>query len=557
MNDYYDLGNFSRPITTDSAEAQLWFNRGLTWLYGFNHEEAIRCFERASEADPKCAMAYWGIAYANGPYINKEWRFYSDGELAEMLPLMAEVVEKAERLAVDGTAVEQALIHALNTRYQAEEKRPLPEMDQWLDDFAFAMSNVYTQFPDDRDVMALYVEAMMMRTPWQLWDLQTGEVAEGASTVEMTAVLDRAFQLTAEQNLDPHPGLIHMLIHTLEMSPFPERALPAANQIRDLIPDSGHLQHMPSHIDVLCGHYANAVAASEKAIAADQKYLAQVGVFGQYTTACCHDCHLMMLAAMMLGQYQPAIKAVQHIHNLVTKEVLQAATPAFTITLENYYSMAIHVLIRFGKWQEIVDVPLPDDPELYCATTAMHHYAKAIAHATLGQFEAAEQSRTSFEATMATIPEDRHLFNNTTHTVLAIARAMMNGEVAYHQEQYETAFNHLRQAVTLNDELNYTEPWAWMHPPRHALGALLLAQGHVEEAKSVYEADLGLTQEISRATQHPNNVWSLHGYVECLERLGQAEKVTSWQKQLDTALALTDVPIHASCACRIDSCCHS
>ena len=188
----------------------------------------------------------------------------------------------------------------------------------------------------------------------------------------------------------------------------------------------------------------------------------------------------------------------------------------------------------------------------------MHHYAKAIANATLGHFDAAEAERQAFEQTLTQIPEDRHLFNNTSHTVLAIARQMMLGEIAYHQADHDVAFDHLRQAVALNDGLFYTEPWAWMHPPRHALGALLLAQNHLGEAREVYEADLGFDDRVIRAKQHHDNVWSLHGYVECLEKLGDAQLAAEWRPKLEKAMALTDVPITSSCACRkVDNDCCS
>lgn len=561
---YFDLGDFGRLVTTESAAAQQWFNRGLTWLYGFNHEEAIRCFEKATQADPGCVMAWWGIAYAHGPYINKEWRFYAGDELQTTLATVARAMSKAEKHLETATPVEQALLVALRHRYQAKTAVSLDELNRWNDDFASAMADVYAAFPDELDVIAIYAEAMMMRTPWQLWDIHTGEPKAGASTETMTAVLERGLALTDSQNLPPHPGIAHMYIHTMEMSPFPERALRAADGLRYLVPDSGHLQHMPTHIDVLCGHYYEAVVASQRAIAADNKYLAQVGKFGQYTAACCHDHHLMMFAAMFLGQFQPAIASANAIVDLVTPDVLHAATPAFAITLEAYYSMKMHVLIRFGKWQDVLASPLPEDQALYCVTTAMHHYAKAIAAATLGDFAMAEKEKTAFETIVATIPPDRHLFNNTSQTVLAIARQMMLGEIAYHQGNYEPAFDHLREAVQLNDNLHYTEPWAWMHPPRHALGALLLTQGQLEEAKQVYEADLGLNGRLKRCSTHPDNVWSLHGYVECLERLGKTAVAATFRPRLNIALARTDTPITASCACRLmkntpssNSCCQS
>jgi tetratricopeptide (TPR) repeat protein len=548
MNDYYDLGTYSRPITSTSPQAQTWFDRGLNWTYGFNHEEAIRCFEKAIEHDDQCAMIHWGLAYAYGPYINKEWRFYAHDELVRKLPIMRQAVARANELAKE--PVEKALAEALTVRYQSDIPLPSAEMDRWHDDFANAMRLVCEQFPQDRDAIALTVESMMMRTPWRLWDLKAGEPTAGADTLEMMQLLEGGMGLADAQNLPPHPGLCHMVVHTLEMSPFPERAMSAANDLRGLVPDSGHLNHMPTHIDTLCGKYHDAVIASGRAIAADKKYLAQLGPFKQYTAAVCHDNHQMMFASMFLGRWETAIGAADMIRNLVTDEVLLRSTPAFQITLESYVSMRMHVFIRFGKWEEIIDEPMPENPTLYPVTTAMHHYAKAIAQATLGDFEAAELERSKFEQTLAGISEERHLFNNTSHIILAIARQMMLGEIAYHQGDYEPAFAHLRQAVALNDGLFYTEPWAWMHPPRHALGALLLAQGRLDEAEAVYKADLGLDESVSRASQHPDNVWSLHGYVECLEKLGKGDEVVKWQPKLEAALALTDTPILSSCMCR-------
>ena len=202
----------------------------------------------------------------------------------------------------------------------------------------------------------------------------------------------------------------------MEMSPWPERALPAANGLRDLVPDAGHLRHMPTHIDVLCGDYPAAVVASRKAIAADKKYLENIGPFDYYTAACCHDFHQMMFAAMFLGQYQTAHDAADDMRSLLSEEILRTGIPSLAITLESYYSMRMHVLVRFGKWQRIIDEPLPDDPQLYCVTTAMFHYARGVAFAARKQPAAAEVERNQFAATLAKIPEDRHLFNNTSHT---------------------------------------------------------------------------------------------------------------------------------------------
>ncbi len=549
MNGYFDLGNYTRPITTTSAEAQLWFDRGLIWCYAFNQEEGGYCFRKAIEFDEDCAMAYWGVAYANGPFYNKTWDMFEKDELREALGICYQFAQKALALSQRASPVEQALIQALTERYQSEQIVSEGDFRSW-DAYATGMKKVYTAFPEDFDVVSLYAEAMITRTPWKLWDVNTGEPAEGADTLEALQVLEEGLRLIEERGIEMHAGIGHLYIHVLEMSPHPEKALPVADILRNLVPDGGHLLHMPSHIDILCGHYYNAITANEKAVIVDKKYLEERGPFSFYTTACCHDFHFLMYAAMFLGRYQPAIKAANGITALLTEEVLRTEKTHTASTLEGYYSMKMHVFVRFGKWQEILDEAMPADPQFYCVTTAMYHYAKGIAHATLGHFADAEEEKKQFKSALPQIPATRRFFNNSAFDILAIGEAMLNGELAYHQSFYEAAFAHLRKAVALNDHLDYTEPWAWMHPPRHALGALLLAQNHIAEAEEVYRDDLGLSNTLSRSAQHPDNVWSLHGYVECLKLQGKEAEMIAMQFRLDMALARTDVEINASCFCR-------
>src|SRR4051794_26845680 len=279
-----------------------------------------------------------------------------------------------------------------------------------------------------------------------------------------------------------------------------------------MCPDAGHLNHMPGHIYVLSGNYERARLSSQKAIQANDKYLAYAGPFTFYTVACCHDLHLMMHTCMLLGRYEDSIKAAEKMCRLLTKDVLTVKDrPKFSMSLEGYYSTKIHVMVRFGRWREIIDMPLPDDPQVYPVTTAMYHYAKGISHAFLKNFDRAEQERQHFRKSVARIPQERRFFNNPAHSILAVGEKMLDGELEYHKGNYEAAYEHLRQSVTLDDDLEYIEPWAWMHPPRHALAALLLEQGHYVEAEEIYRDDLGLTGKIQRCAQHPNNVWSLHG----------------------------------------------
>ncbi len=473
---YYDLGSYRRALSTKSPEAQLWFDRGLIWCYGYNHEEAVRCFQRTAAADPDCALAHWGIAYAAGPNYNKQWKAFDTVDLKRSL----------------------ALAYGATSRAMACLDHASP----------IAMREVYRAHSDDLDVASLFAEAIMNRTPWQLWDLRSGGPAEGADTLEAIRVLETAM---AAPGGTSHPGLLHMYIHLMEMSPHPERAMPAADRLRNLVPDAGHLLHMPTHIDVLCGNYWNVVEGNSRAIAADHKFLQREGAINFYTLYRCHNYHFKLYGAMFLGQYAPALAAAN--------QMIEA---------------------------------LPEDlPALFCVTTAMQHYAKAVAQAASGNLPAAEDEARNFEASVGKVPPSRYVFNNTCLDILSVAGEMMRGEIEYRRGNHDVAFAHLRKSVELDDNLPYDEPWGWMQPTRHALGALLLEQGRVEEAESVYRADLGLDGTLSRACQHPENAWSLHGLHECLLRLGKKSEAEMIKHRLDLAAARADVPIQSSCFCRL------
>jgi tetratricopeptide (TPR) repeat protein len=556
MSEYYDLGTYSRRVTTNSSEAQVWFDRGLLWCYGFNHEEAVRCFRKAAERDQACAMANWGIAYASGPNYNKRWEDFAEEELKEAVAVARRATEAALARMGDATPVEQALIRALEQRYQSEQVVSNDELCAWNDAYSASMREVYAAFPDDLEVSALFAEAMINRTPWQLWNLSSGEPTQGADTLEAVAVLEQALALMNERGDAPHPGVLHMYIHTIEMSPHPERALRACDALRALATDAGHLLHMPSHIDLLCGHYYAGMVANNQAILADRKYLEREGPLNFYTLSRTHNYHFKLYAAMFLGQYRPALEAANELIATIPETLLRVTTPPMADWLEGFVAMKVHMLIRFGRWQEILDAPLPDDPELYSVTTTLLRYAKGVAHAARAQIAAAEAEQQRFVDAFARVPETRKIFNNKCTDILAIATAMLQGEIEYRKGNHGSAFAYLRQAVALDDSLPYDEPWGWMQPARHALGALLLEQNRVEEAAQVYRADLGLDTTLSRASQHPDNVWSLHGYVECLHRLDRHAEAASAQTRLDLAMARCDVDISASCFCRTgDGCC--
>lgn len=548
MDDYFDLGPYRRVVTTNSEDAQLWFDRGLMWCFGFNHDESIACFRKATDADENLAIAHWGIGYAAGCNYNKPWEAFDEEDAERSLARAYDATQQAVALIDHASDAEAALIRALVSRYPSRETTD--DMSGWNDEYAVQMRKVYASFPDDLDVAALFAEALMNRTPWALWDLKSGKIPDGADTAEAVEVLERAMEQPGAMQ---HPGILHLYIHVMEMSPYPERALKAGDALRGLAPDAGHLQHMPTHIDVLCGHYERVLSSNEAAIIADRKFLERYGPLNFYAVYRCHNYHFKIYGAMFLGRYKEAIETSEEMISTLPAELLLQKSPPMADWLEAFISMKQHVYIRFGKWQEIIDQPLPDNAELFSATTAMMHYAKAVAYAASGQVSPAEEHAVLFEAAVIKVPESRTLFNNSCEDILNVAREMMLGEIEYRKANYDTAFKHLRRSVELDDALPYDEPWAWMQPTRHALAALLLEQGQVEEAMAIYRADLGLDATLSRACQHPDNVWSLHGLHDCLTKLGHVDEATIIKQRLDLANARADVPIKSSCFCKLGS----
>lgn len=540
--DYFDLGTWSRKVTTDQPDAQRWFDRGLVWLYGFNHEEAIACFEKALSFDADCVMAHWGIAHAIGPNYNKLWEFFGPDEKISALDRAHRSLTQAAVVADRATPAEQALLKALAARFPHDPE--ITDYGPWNDGFAEEMRKVHASFPDDLDVTAIFAEALMNRTPWQLWDLRAGGPADGASTLEAQAALERAFAN------DPlawdHPGLLHLYIHLMEMSPTPEKALRHGDRLVDLVLDSGHLVHMATHIDVLCGDYQNVVWRNLRAVDVDRKFFDHAGGENFYTIYRIHNLHFVIYGAMFLAQPTPALAAAEALRAALPDPVVRFMPEFF----EAFIGMKLHVLVRFGRWQDILAEKFPEDQSLYSFTTALLHYARTVALANLGRIPEARSEAEAFRVAQAAVPEDWMMFNNPCSEVLKVAEQMMLGELAYKSGQVEAGLEHLRAAVRLDDSMLYDEPWGWMQPSRHALGALLMDAGQHAEAEAVYRADLGLEQTLPRPCQHPRNVWSLHGLHECLSRRGEAVERPHIRLQLDQAIARAEVPIRASCYCR-------
>jgi tetratricopeptide (TPR) repeat protein len=511
------LDGFGRNVTTGNAMAKHHFDQGLTLCFGFNHEEAVTSFEQAIALDPGFAMAYWGKALALGPNYNIP--FMADDSAKEAF----ESATRALELAATASPTEQALIKALVTRYVWPQPKDRASLDER---YAAAMRQVWLEFPEDPDIGSLYAEAMMDLKPWNLWTAD-GQPQDG--TTDILAVLEGVLRVTPN-----HPGANHLYVHALEASPFPGRALAAADRLRTLVPGIGHLLHMPSHIDIRLGHYREAIEANQRAIAVDTKTKDRVTRHGYYTVYRAHDYHFLAYAAMFEGRRDLAMQASKGITDLLTPEVV-AAFPDY---LDGFRAIPYHVMVRFGEWNKLIAEPPP--PAQMKVTTAFYRYARTLAFSALGRTDEGARELAELETATEAVPETARIGNNPARVVLAIARPMAEGELSYRRGDYDVAFALLREAVRRDDTLKYDEPWGWMQPVRHALGALLLEQNRLQEATAIYNEDL---------LRHPGNGWSLLGLSQAQKRAGDVQAAKFNEALFKTAWADSDVSTRASCYC--------
>ncbi|CEL08463.1 hypothetical protein ASPCAL11613 [Aspergillus calidoustus] len=578
---YFDLGPLSRKISTRSSAAQTWFDRALIWTYCFNHDEAITCYKQVIAHDATCAMGYWGVAFCAGSNYNKTWALFDETDRGNAIRTCFVYAREAGRRAdvaaasqtragsgPDATATatatgpsitpwEHALIRALEIRYPNAD--PTRDLAGCSLAYANEMRSVYETFSSndsDFDMVTLFADALMNTAPRKLYDASTGLPIASSPVFEVKALLERAL---TKPGIENHPGPAHMYIHLMEMSSTPEAALPAAELIREMIPDTGHTYHMPAHIDVLVGDYRRAVEYNYKATVADDKYFRRNGGLTFYSYYRLHDYHSLIYAAMLGGKSRAALEATGRMEETITEEILRVETPALANWMEFFLAVRVHVYIRFGMWEDLLRLEEREDKELYCVTNLFREYGRGIAFAATGRVEEADTAREAFHAAARFVPPTRLDFPNKITDILHIASAMLDGEIEYRRGSYETGFRRLADAVRLEDELPFAEPWGWMLPARHAYAALSLEQGEVERAAQAYAEDLGLVPTPNRAHQHPNNVWALHGYHECLEALGRHAEANIIKKQLVLALVEADVEISSSCFCRlgVQSCCAS
>ena len=489
------LGDYHMPITTDAPRAQQFFDQGMVLAFGFNHREAARSFRQAQALDPDCAMCFWGESLVLGPNINA-------GMDAADNPRAVEAADKAESLADNGTELEQALIEALQSRYAQDPPDDRSPLDRA---YADAMADVAKRFPDDPNAASLYAEALMDTMPWAYWE------ADGSpkpATETLLATLERVLESHPQ-----HPLANHLYIHAVEKV-HPEHGIAAADRLRDLVPGAGHLVHMPGHIYVRIGRYADAVRANEKAIDADQAYIAQCHAQGLYPVAYMpHNHHFLSVAASFIADENKAIDAAEHMRAHTDPQLMRA--PGLTGTLQHYWTMPYYAAVRFGHWKPLLAATAPDEDLLY--PTGVYHYARGLALVRTGNAEAAEDalSKLAYIAGDPELAVTRVMETNTMADLLGVAREELAGELALARGDTDRAIEHLKTAVALEDKLIYVEPPDWYVPTRHNLGAALLAAGRPAEAEAVYRKDLEI---------YPDNVWSLAGLEQSLSAQGRDDE---------------------------------
>ncbi len=513
----FALGAYTRPVSTRSGAAQRAFDQGLVWSFAFNHEEAERAFAEAARIDPALAIAWWGIALVNGPHINNP--AMSEGQSKKAW----EALQKARALSAGASEAEKALIEALGARYAWPPPADRAPLDAA---YAKAMLRVRERFPADADVATLAAEALMDTRPWDQWT-KDGKPQPG--TAEVLAALETARTLAPD-----HPGALHLTIHALEASPRPEQAGASADRLRALVPDSSHLVHMPSHIDVRTGRWKAAAEANERAIAADRRYQSRAGEIGFYRIYMAHNVHFLAYTAMMEGRRDVALETARGVVAGLDPEFVKS-NAAFA---DAFLTVVGEAQKRFGLWKEILEAKAP--PEGLPVSTAHRHFLRGVAHAALGQVAEAEKERAAFVSALSKVPQDFYWGSNTAADVLAVAVPFLDGEIAYRTGDAAKAIAKLREAVRLEDSLKYDEPPGWTVPSRHALGAVLLDAKRPEEAEAVYREDL---------VKYPENGWALRGLATALEMKKKAAEAADVEKRFEAAWARADIELESSCLC--------
>ncbi len=511
------LGTHTRTITTSSAQAQRYFNDGLNWMYAFNHDEAIRCFLRAAQLDPNCAMAWWAVGLCQGPN-------YNDYLMTDQRSQDAwDALQHALALIDHTTPVERALVEALAARYANPWPRDRSALEQ---QYADAMAAVYATYPNDPDVATLYAEAMMVRRPWKLY---ARDYTPAPDTPTIEAVLERAMALDPD-----NPGSRHLYIHAVEPSRNPDRGLFAADTLCSMVPASGHLLHMPTHIYVKTGRWSRAIVQNEQAMAADDRYRRQSPDQGVQYLYMVHNAHMLAFAAMMSGREREAMAAARAMWVQVPTPALRRVGPYLDLSMCSIYD----VQKRFGRWEDILAEPAP--PRYLPITRAVWRAHRAVAFAATKDFANAEREYKRFAAAKAALPADLRAGEDPAQKVLEVSDYFIRGEIALQQDEWDRAIEMLTRSAELEDALTYGEPPQWTQPVRHTLGAVYLQANRFQDAERVYREDL---------TKWRDNGWSLYGLSRALQGQGKSAEARAAEQAHLRAWQQADEPLATSCKC--------
>jgi tetratricopeptide (TPR) repeat protein len=508
------LGDLTHPVTTSSPRAQRFFDQGLRLTYGFNHQEALRAFKEVARLDPDCAMAYWGWALVLGPNIN--------------LPMQADVADQAYQAISMAMARrdkasqrERDYIEALATRYAKDPPADRTSLDRA---YADAMRALHQKYPDDDDAATLYVSALMNLSPWNYWT-KDAEPRPGTRDAE------RALEEVIARN-PRHIGALHYYIHLIEPVD-PKRAEPAADRLRGLTPGAGHLVHMPSHIYIQVGRYAEAAAANVLAVKADEGYVTQCRAQGIYPLNYYpHNIHFLFWARMMQGKSADALAAARKAASRIPADQHGDDWAVYQTIL----STPLFAMARFGHWSEILAEPEPPSSSTYWHGVWL--WARGLAELRSGHAERAQAQLAALDAVASNPRTAEQLVGYSNGArVLTIASNVLAGEIDAAARRYDAAIVHLDRAVRLQDGLQYTEPPDWYYPVRHNLGAVLLEAGRPEEAETVYWQDL---------RQFPENGYSLFGLSQTLRAEGRKDEAAAIEARFEKAWAESDVKLDAS-----------
>jgi tetratricopeptide (TPR) repeat protein len=509
-----NLGTYHRSITTQNEEAQKFFDEGLTLLYGFNHEEAFRSFERAAALDPQAPMPHWGMSLALGTN-------YNDTATPDRVQQAHAHLTHASERARNGSDVERAFIDALAKRYVATANDGKQAAREEV--YSAAMREVSTRFPDDLDAATLAAESMMNLRPWKLYAAD-GKPAPG--TDQIVAMIESVLKRNPE-----HPGANHYYIHAVEASHAPERAVTSAKRLETLVPGAGHLVHMPAHIYQRTGDYRAAAKSNAVAADIDEKYLRATGATGMYPTMYYgHNLQFLSAAAMMAGNFAEARDSGRKTAALV------APLAGDVIMLQPFAQQEVVALLRFERWDDVLAAPAP--PAGRDLQLALDHYARGAAHAALGHAAEAEKAAAALDEAAARIPKDAMVsLVNSVAVVVNVARADLTARVALAEKDVPAAVAAWTRAVAAEDALAYNEPPDWLLPTRERLGAALMRAGRAAEAEKVFRADL------ARNRQNPR---SLFGLWKALERQGKSGAAAEARKNFESAWQGADVQLSDS-----------